>query len=104
MRSSVRALFAGVAATGILVMGASPGIAATETGSDNDSTVTAASEGGDGGHGGEGGHGLSICPAIGILAKGEASCDSGNGGDADGGDANAEAEDDSRDSEQANDN
>jgi hypothetical protein len=106
VRSSVRALFAGAAAVGLLAMGATPALAAKGSkGKDpgDDSTVTAASKGGDGGNGGNGGFGLNICPAIGILAKAEASCKAGNGGSAHGGDAEATAEDDSRDTEQADD-
>ncbi|MEV6230446.1 hypothetical protein AB0L88_21565 [Saccharopolyspora shandongensis] len=101
MRSSTRALFAGVAAVGLLAMGASPALAAKGKAkeSDDDSTVTAAAQGGNGGNGGNGGFGLNICPAIGILAKAEARCGAGNGGSANGGDAWAEAEDDSRDTE-----
>jgi hypothetical protein len=99
VRNSVRALFAGITATGLLVMGASSAFAAEDTESDDDSTVTAASEGGNGGYGGSGGFGLNICPAIGILAKAEANCSAGNGGSANGGDAEADAEDDSQDDE-----
>ncbi|MEU6270112.1 hypothetical protein [Saccharopolyspora shandongensis] len=101
MRSSTRALFAGVAAVGLLAMGASPALAAKgkEKESDDDSTVTAAAQGGEGGNGGNGGFGLNICPAISVLAKAEANCSSGNGGSAHGGDAWADAEDDSRDTE-----
>ena len=105
MRKSVRALFAGVAAAGLLAMGATPALAAKgKKESDDDSTVTAASEGGAGGKGGEGGFGANVCPAISILAKADASCDAGNGGSANGGDAEATAEDDSRDSEQSDEN
>ncbi|MBB5154903.1 hypothetical protein [Saccharopolyspora phatthalungensis] len=101
MRSSVRILFAGIAATGLLAMGATPALAAKGKAkeSDDDSTVTAAAEGGKGGKGGNGGLALNICPAIGILAKAEARCDGGNGGNANGGDAKAVAEDDSHDTE-----
>lgn len=103
MRSSARALFAGVAAVGLLAMGASPALAAKGKAkeSDDDSTVTAAAQGGNAGNGGNGGWGLNICPAIGILAKAEAHCTAGNGGNANGGDAEANAEDDSRDTEQS---
>ncbi|GAA0525812.1 hypothetical protein GCM10011581_14030 [Saccharopolyspora subtropica] len=101
VRSSVRALFAGVAAAGMLAMGATPALAAKDSKkeSDDDSTVTAAAEGGDGGNGGNGGFALNICPAIGILAKAEADCSAANGGDANGGDADAWAEDDSNEIE-----
>jgi hypothetical protein len=83
------------AAAGLLAVG--PPAFADES-EDNDSSVTtAASEGGNGGHGGAGGLGVNICPAIGVLAPAEAECGAGNGGSADGGDAEATAEDDSKD-------
>ncbi|PKW12729.1 hypothetical protein [Saccharopolyspora spinosa] len=105
MRSSARALLAGVAAVGLLAMGASPALAAKGKAkeSDDDSVVTAAAQGGNGGNGGNGGFGLNICPAISIFAKAEANCSAGKGGNANGGDAEAYAEDDSRDTEQSDD-
>ncbi|MER6991167.1 hypothetical protein ABT337_16665 [Saccharopolyspora hirsuta] len=98
MRSTVRVLFAGLSVAGVLAMGASPAFAAKkDKESDDDSTVTAASEGGAGGHGGNGGFGINFCPAIGVLAPASAECGAGNGGSADGGDADSYAEDDSKD-------
>ncbi|QIZ34682.1 hypothetical protein [Saccharopolyspora sp. ASAGF58] len=99
MRKSVRALFAGAAAVGLLAMGASPALAAKgkEKTSDDDSTVTAAAEGGKGGNGGNGGFGINVCPSIALLAPAKANCGAGNGGSANGGDAEAYAEDDSKD-------
>ncbi|MGW1676973.1 hypothetical protein [Saccharopolyspora sp. NPDC002376] len=98
MRSTVRVLFAGLSAAGVLAMGASPAFAAKgKESSDDDSTVTAASEGGAGGIGGNGGFGINICPAIGVLSPASAECGSGNGGSANGGDADSYAEDDSHD-------
>ncbi|MGW1676975.1 hypothetical protein [Saccharopolyspora sp. NPDC002376] len=100
MRNTIRFLLAGAAATGVLAMGASPALAAKDKESDDDSFVTAASQGGDGGYGGKGGFGINICPAIGLLAKAQAKCGAGNGGGANGGDADAYAEDDSQDTEE----
>ncbi|MBB5154901.1 hypothetical protein [Saccharopolyspora phatthalungensis] len=98
MRRSVRAVFAGTAAFGLLAIGASPALAAKgEKSSDDDSTVTAAAEGGKGGKGGHGGFGVNVCPSVALLAPAKARCDGGNGGNANGGDAEAYAEDDSKD-------
>lgn len=95
MRSSVRLMGATFAAAGLMAVG-SPAFA--DESEDNDqSTTTAASQGGNGGYGGAGGLGVNICPAIGLLAPAEAECGAGNGGSADGGDAEATAEDDSQD-------
>jgi hypothetical protein len=105
VRRSARVLIGGVAAAGLLAMGASPALAAKgkEKESDDDSTVTAASEGGDGGNGGNGGFGVNVCPSIALLSPAKANCDAGNGGNANGGDAKATAEDDSKDREYAKD-
>ncbi|RRO18699.1 hypothetical protein EIL87_06185 [Saccharopolyspora rhizosphaerae] len=93
MRTSARLMGATAVAVGLLAVG-SPGFAADSKKEDNHSSVTiAAAEGGNGGHGGDGGKG-NFCPA---LVFGNAFC--GNGGSADGGDANATAEDDSKDQE-----
>lgn len=99
MRKSVRVLFAGAAAVGLLAMGASPALAAKgkEKGSDDDSTVTAAAEGGEGGNGGNGGFGTNTCPSISLLTPAKTDCGAGNGGSANGGDTEAYAEDDSKD-------
>ncbi|RKT85273.1 hypothetical protein SAMN05421805_115150 [Saccharopolyspora antimicrobica] len=98
MRSTVRVLFAGLSVAGVLALAASPAFAAkNDKESDDDSTVTAAAEGGDGGHAGNGGFGINVCPAIGVLAPASAECGAGNGGSANGGDADAYAEDDSKD-------
>ncbi|MEV5540765.1 hypothetical protein AB0L13_28340 [Saccharopolyspora shandongensis] len=99
MRRSVRVLFAGAAAFGLLAMGGSPALAAKgkEKASDDDSTVTAAAEGGAGGNGGNGGFGVNVCPSIALLSPAKADCGAGNGGSANGGDAEATAEDDSKD-------
>lgn len=97
MRVSTRLMGAALAVAGLMVVG-SPAFA--DESEDNDPSVTtAASEGGNGGHGGTGGFGVNVCPAIGILAPAEAECGAGNGGSANGGDAEATAEDDSRDHE-----
>jgi hypothetical protein len=99
VRRTARVLIGGVAAAGLLAMGASPALAAKgkQKESDDDSTVTAASEGGDGGNGGNGGFGVNFCPSIALLAPAKTNCDGGNGGNANGGDAEATAEDDSKD-------
>lgn len=78
-------------------MGASPALAANGKKSDDDSTVTAASNGGDGGNGGNGGVAVNICPAIALLGPAETHCEGANGGDANGGNAAATSEDDSSD-------
>ncbi|MEV4646346.1 hypothetical protein [Saccharopolyspora sp. NPDC049357] len=97
MRVSTRLTGAALAVAGLMVVG-SPAFA--DESEDNDSSVTtAASEGGNGGHGGAGGFGVNVCPAIGVLAPAEAECGAGNGGSANGGDAEATAEDDSKDHE-----
>ena len=102
MRTSVRVLFAGTVAAGLFAAGASPALAAKGGSSDDDpSTVTAAAEGGNGGHAGNGGFGLNVCPSISVLAPAKANCYAGEGGNANGGDAEAFAEDDSKDREQA---
>ena len=101
MRSSVRLMGASFAAAGLMAVG-SPAFAGESE--DNDPSVTtAAAEGGNGGHGGAGGFGVNICPAIGLLAPAEAECGAGNGGSANGGDAEATAEDDSKDHEKESD-
>ncbi|MEV4648302.1 hypothetical protein [Saccharopolyspora sp. NPDC049357] len=84
-------------AVGVLAMG-SPAFA--DGSKDNDPSVTtAAAEGGNAGHGGNGGLGVNVCPALGIAGPGKPECGAGNGGSADGGDAEATAEDDSKDQE-----
>ncbi|MEV4648306.1 hypothetical protein [Saccharopolyspora sp. NPDC049357] len=84
-----------IAAAGLMAIG-SPAFA--DESEDNDPSVTtAAAEGGNGGHGGAGGFGINLCPAIGILGEAHAECGAGNGGSADDGDAEATAEDDSKD-------
>ncbi|MEU5852906.1 hypothetical protein [Saccharopolyspora shandongensis] len=95
MRKSFRVLFAGVTAAGLLAMGASPALAAKGKKSDDQSIVTAPSHGGDGGNGGNGGVAVNICPAIALLGPAETHCEGGNGGDANGGDAEATGENDS---------
>lgn len=94
MLKSVRVLFAGTFAAGLLAAGSVPALAAEDSSDDDPSNVTAAAEGGNGGSGGNGGLGVNVCPAIGLLAPAEAECGAGNGGSADGGDAEATAEDD----------
>ena len=103
MRSSVRVLFAGALAAGMLAAGSSTAFAAKDDkkSDDDPSTVTAAAEGGNGGHAGNGGFGINVCPAIGLLGPATANCHAANGGNANGGDAEAFAEDDSRDTESA---
>lgn len=97
MRASTCLMGIAAVAAGVISMG-SPAFAADSQ--DNDPSVTtAAAEGGNAGHGGNGGLGVNICPAIGIAAQGKAECDAGNGGSANGGDAEATAEDDSKDHE-----
>ncbi|EQD87346.1 hypothetical protein A8924_1790 [Saccharopolyspora erythraea NRRL 2338] len=105
MRSSARALFAGAVTAGLLVAGSSTAFAAKDDKkkSDDDTTQTAAAEGGDGGYAGDGGIAINFCPAIGVLAKAEANCSGGNGGNANGGDAEAYAEDDSRETHSSDD-
>lgn len=104
MRTSVRVLFAGVVATGLFAAGSSTALAAKDDKtSDDDTTQTAAAEGGDGGYAGDGGIAINFCPAIGVLAKAEANCSGGNGGNANGGDAEAYAEDDSRETHSSDD-
>ncbi|RRO18696.1 hypothetical protein EIL87_06165 [Saccharopolyspora rhizosphaerae] len=98
MRASVRLVGTAIAVTGLMSAG-SPAFAAADK--DNHSSVTtAAAEGGKGGYGGNGGS-FNFCPAIGLLKEAHAEC--GNGGSADGGDAYATAEDDSKDKEKAKD-
>jgi hypothetical protein len=85
-------------ATGGLMAIGSPAFA--DGSQDNDPSVTtAAAEGGNGGTGGNGDLGINFCPAIGLFGDAEAECGAGNGGSADGGDAEATAEDDSNDEE-----
>lgn len=97
MRNSVR--LAGIAATAaaLLAMG-SPAFAADkeDPAKDGSSVTTAGSQGGAGGSGGNGGLGVNVCPSIGILGSAEAKCSAADGGSADGGEATADATDDSK--------
>ena len=98
MRNTMRLMAAGMATAALL--GAGSTAFASGGHEDNDPSITtAAAEGGDGGHGGNGGLGVNLCPAIGLLGEASAECSAANGGSANGGDAEATAEDDSKDHE-----
>ena len=96
MRTTLRLMGATVAAAGLLAVG-SPAFADGGDEGNDPSATTAVAEGGNGGDGGNGGLGVNVCPAIGLLGEGSADCSAANGGSADGGDAEATAEDDSKD-------
>jgi len=76
-------------------MGASPALAAKDKKSDDHSAVITTSHGGDGGNGGNGGIAINFCPTIAVLVPAENNCEGGNGGDANGGEADATGENDS---------
>ncbi|MEV4648301.1 hypothetical protein [Saccharopolyspora sp. NPDC049357] len=97
MHTTLRLMGATVAAAGLLAVGSPAFASGGGGGSDDPSVTTAGATGGNGGHGGNGGLGVNVCPAIGLLGEGSADCSAGNGGNANGGDAEATAEDDSKD-------
>lgn len=100
MRTTMRLMAATMATAALLGVGSTA--FASGGGEDNDPSVTTAgAQGGNGGHGGNGGLGLNVCPAVGLLGEASAECSAANGGSANGGDAEATAEDDSKDEEKA---
>lgn len=100
MRTTMRLMAATMATAALLGVGSTAFAAGGGGGGDEDndhSVTTAAAQGGNGGHGGDGGLGVNLCPAVGILGEASAECSAADGGSADGGDAEATAEDDSKD-------